>query len=120
MGVISFYLQTIALFSVVVVAFLSVLDSKFLMFVLVMEFLIGAYQYIVSSYLMIKGLPGTNLLKMHWKLSTLNLVVIFVVVNAELGSLQYPLIVTVVFILPWTLAILFWYVSFQLYKSIGI
>jgi len=106
----NYYLQTALLIIAVCLLVVPIM-------VLYFQFLVGVIQMIVSTILLVKKQTRTRLIKIHWFSSVM--VLAFFGILTKYNMLGEGVYWVMLIGIPWALAVLFWYASRQLYKSVG-
>ncbi len=115
MKVINFQLQA-GVFALVILLILgNILHSGLIVFVLYIQFFLGIYQYITGSYLFLfRRLFGE--FKIYWIAATINLIIL---ISGAISKIDFQnwMIFGVLFVIPWLLALYFFWLSYKMYQK---
>lgn len=92
----------------------SIFERGFLGYILIMQFFLGITQYI-SAWVLKYYTPDDKLINIYLLGSSLNILMIFIVLpTIESGeTFAIAAFTTILFIIPWMLALFYWYISFK-------
>ncbi|MEL6557913.1 MAG: hypothetical protein AAFQ94_07005 [Bacteroidota bacterium] len=91
----------------------AIFDINALGLILGLQFYLGISQYLGGWFLKF-ATPGDRLIKTYLKAASVNLILLFLIPILESGfAFAEGITIALIFIMPWSLALFYWYISFK-------
>ena len=107
--------QFVMLGLALILILIGLFNTLFFFYLLLLQIVVGVYQYITSCIYAFKKVAGNEAMKYHWYLSTL-LLIVLVLMGSNLLDLGSSVSFLFFFIMPWILAVYFAFASYQIHK----
>ena len=111
----NYYIQLGIVISVILIFLAAIVENGMLLFLLYVQFGVGVYQFLVGAYFAyIDALAGQFKRYFYFALANLTSISLFAIIEPEDFSRVFSLLV---FVLPWTLAVYFFFLSYRYYQQ---